>query len=53
MPFGVTNAPSQFVNLVLDVLHGYLSVFVVVFIDAILVYSRNTGEHANHLRLIF
>ena len=53
MPFGVTNAPLQFINLVQDVLHGYLDVFVVVFIDDILVYSRNTEEHAEHLRLIF
>ena len=53
MPFGVTNAPSQFMHLVQDVLHGYLDVFVVVFIDDILVYSRNTEEHAEHLRLIF
>ena len=40
-------------HLVKDVLHGYLDVFVVVFIDDILVYSRNTEEHAEHLRLIF
>ena len=53
MPFGVTNAPSQFMHLVQDVLHRYLDVFVVVFIDDILVYSRNTEEHAEHLRLIF
>ena len=53
MPFGVTNAPLQFMHLVQDVLHGYLDVFVVVFIDDILVYSRNTKEHAEHLRLIF
>ena len=42
MPFDVTNAPSQFMHLVQDVLHGYLDIFVVVFIDDILVYSRNT-----------
>ena len=40
-------------HLVQDVLHGYLDVFVVVFIDNILVYSKNTKEHAEHLRLIF
>ena len=56
MPFGVTNAPAQFMHLVQDVLHGYLDVFVVVFIDDILVYSKNTEEHVEHvehLRLIF
>ena len=40
-------------HLVQNVLHRYLDVFVVVFIDDILVYSRNTKEHAEHLRLIF
>ena len=53
MPYGVTNAPSQFMYLVQDILHRYLNVFVVVFIDDILVYSRNTEEHVEHLRLIF
>ena len=53
MPFGVTNAPSQFMHLVQDVLHGYLDVFVIVFIDDILAYSKNTKEHVEHLRLIF
>ena len=53
MPIGVPNAPLQFMHLVQDVLHGYLDVFVVVFIDDILVYSRNIEEHAKHLRLIF
>ena len=33
--------------------NGYLDVFVVVFIDNLLVYSKNTEEHAKHLRLIF
>lgn len=53
MPFGVTNAPLQFMLWVQDVLHGYLDIFVVVCIDDILVYSNNTMEHAKHLRLIF
>ena len=33
IPFGVANAPSQFMHLVQDVLHGYLDVFMVVFIN--------------------
>ena len=53
MPFDITNAPLQFMHLVQDILHGYFDVFVVVFIDDILVNSRNTKEHAKHLRLIF
>ena len=53
MPFGVANAYLQFMHLVQDALHGYLDVFVVVFIDDILVYSKSIAKHAEHLRLIF
>ncbi|GKF26412.1 putative reverse transcriptase domain-containing protein [Tanacetum coccineum] len=30
----------------------YLNKFVIVFIDDILIYSRNEEEHANHIRII-
>ena len=53
MPFGVTNAPSQFMHLVQDVLREYLDDFVIVFIDDILIFSRTTEEHCKHLRLVF
>ena len=43
MPFGVTNAPSQFMHLVQDILREYLDDFVIVFIDDILIFSRTTG----------
>ena len=52
-PFGVTNAPSQFMHLVQDILHKYLDNFLIVFIDNILIFSSITVEHAKHLRLIF
>ena len=52
MPFGVTNAPSQFMHLVQDILREYLDEFVIVFIDDILIFSRTTEEHAKHLRLV-
>jgi hypothetical protein len=52
MPFGVTNAPSVFMDLMNRVFHKYLDWFVVVFIDDILIYSTNQQEHAKHLKKV-
>jgi hypothetical protein len=49
---GLTNAPAYFMYMMNKVFMEYLDKFVVVFINDILVYSRNEEEHEGHLRLV-
>ncbi|GKC70549.1 putative reverse transcriptase domain-containing protein [Tanacetum coccineum] len=52
MPFGLTNAPAVFTDLMNRVCKSFLDKFVIVFIDDILIYSRNKVEHEGHLKKI-
>ena len=52
MSFGLTNASAYFMYLMNSVFMPELDKFVVVFIDDILVYSRNDDEHAMHLHIV-
>jgi hypothetical protein len=52
MSFGLTNAPVYFMYLMNKVFMEYLDKFVVVFIDDILIFSKNEEEHDKHLRLV-
>ncbi|GKE61933.1 putative reverse transcriptase domain-containing protein [Tanacetum coccineum] len=52
MPFGLTNSPAVFMDLMNRVWKPYLDKFVIVFIDDILVYSKDEEEHEKHLKII-
>jgi hypothetical protein len=52
MSFGLTNAPAYFMYLMILVFMPELDKFVVVFIDDILVYSKNEDEHMMHLHIV-
>ncbi|KAM2196116.1 hypothetical protein ACFX1R_030033 [Malus domestica] len=52
MPFGLSNAPAAFMDLMNRVFQPYLDRFVIVFINDILVNSKSKAEHARHLKLV-
>ncbi|GJU61665.1 putative reverse transcriptase domain-containing protein [Tanacetum coccineum] len=52
MPFGLTNALAVFMDLMNRVCKPYLDKFVIVFIDDVLIYSKNKKEHEEHLKAI-
>ncbi|GJV52635.1 putative reverse transcriptase domain-containing protein [Tanacetum coccineum] len=51
MPFGLTNAPAVFMDLMNRVCKPYLDKFVIVFIDDILIYSKELARAAGHLKV--
>ena len=52
MSFGLTNAPASFMSLMNGTFKPYLNLFIIVFIDDILVYSKSKKEHEEHLRIV-
>ena len=52
MPIGLTNAPAAFMDLMYRVFRSYVDQFVVVFIDDILVYSKDREDRDTHLRVV-
>ena len=52
IPFGLTNTPVAFMDLMHRIFKSYLDQFVVIFIDDILVYSKIKDNHEYHLRIV-
>ena len=52
MYIGLTNAPTAFMDLMNHVFRPYVDQFVVVFIDDILLYSKDRDNHNTHLRVV-
>ncbi|WVZ64247.1 hypothetical protein U9M48_013799 [Paspalum notatum var. saurae] len=52
MSFALTNAPAYFMYLMNSIFFEELDVFVIIFIDDILIFFKTEGEHAEHLRIV-
>ena len=53
MPFGLSSAPNIFIRLIKEVLRPYIGLFVVVYFDDILVYSKTESDNNQHLKQVF
>ena len=52
LPFGLTNAPASFMNLMNTVLHEHINDFVIAYLDDILIFSKTAEDHVKHLRIV-
>ncbi|MBW0539913.1 hypothetical protein O181_079628 [Austropuccinia psidii MF-1] len=52
IPFGLNNAPASFQNLVNDIFYYLLDIYVVAYLDDIMVFSRSEEEHVTHVSTV-
>ena len=52
VPLGLTDAPVVFIDLMNRVFHPYLDKFILIFIDDVLIYSKNEKDHEEHQRIV-
>ncbi|KAK1912882.1 hypothetical protein P3342_004818 [Pyrenophora teres f. teres] len=52
MPFGLTNAPATFQELINNVLRAHLDIFIIAYLDNILVYSETLEDHVEHVKTV-
>ena len=52
MPFGLKNAPSEFQNIMNDIINP-INDFAIVYIDDVLIYSKNIDQHFKHLNIFY
>ena len=52
LPFGLTNAPATFMHLMQSIFGSHLDSFVIVFLDDILIFSKNKADHYRHVKMV-
>jgi hypothetical protein len=52
IPFGLKNAPTNFMSIMDDILRPFTNTFVVVCLDGILIYNKTWAEHLQHIQQV-